>query len=267
MARLIRASELSARDVLAAHLAHIERVNPTVNAIVTLIADQAMDRAAADEALARGEAVGPLHGSADCAQGFAADKGDPHDVRLADLQGLRAGGRFAARRAHAPGRRDCDRQDEHAGVRRRIADAAEDQDDVRPHVRTPPQPVHPADRRRADRACLVAAIASKPTKLGLDLQGGVSARLPGQADQAAAEAGRRTRSTAAVDIIRERVDVLGVAEPSIARSGRDQIEVDLPGGQGRRSARADQVGTTAQLYFYDWEKNLLDSGLQERTRT
>jgi amidase len=63
LARLIRAKELSARDVVGAHLAQIERVNPGVNAIVTLVADQAMERArAADEELAHGRVVGPLHG-------------------------------------------------------------------------------------------------------------------------------------------------------------------------------------------------------------
>src|SRR5580765_5167195 len=63
MARLVRARELSAREVLSAHLAQIERVNPTVNAIVTLVADQAMAQAhLADEAMARGREVGPLHG-------------------------------------------------------------------------------------------------------------------------------------------------------------------------------------------------------------
>jgi amidase len=63
LARLIRAKELSAREVLSAHLDRIARVNPKVNAIVTLVADQAMARAlAADEALARGAGVGPLHG-------------------------------------------------------------------------------------------------------------------------------------------------------------------------------------------------------------
>lgn len=63
LARRIRARELSARDVMAAHLAQIERVNPTVNAIVTLVPERAMDAArAADEALARGAPVGPLHG-------------------------------------------------------------------------------------------------------------------------------------------------------------------------------------------------------------
>ena len=63
LARLIRAKQLSAREVVGAHLAQIERVNPTVNAIVTLVADQAMERARiADENLALGRDIGPLHG-------------------------------------------------------------------------------------------------------------------------------------------------------------------------------------------------------------
>jgi len=63
MARLIRAGELSSREVLAAHLVQIERVNPKVNAMVTLVADQASEAAAqADERQARGEPLGPLHG-------------------------------------------------------------------------------------------------------------------------------------------------------------------------------------------------------------
>jgi amidase len=59
----IRAGDLSASEVMAAHLAQIERVNPQVNAIVTLLPERAMEGAAlADEALARGDEVGPLHG-------------------------------------------------------------------------------------------------------------------------------------------------------------------------------------------------------------
>jgi amidase len=55
--------QVSAREVLSAHLAQIERLNPRLNAIVTLVADQAMASAAkADEAIARGGPVGPLHG-------------------------------------------------------------------------------------------------------------------------------------------------------------------------------------------------------------
>jgi hypothetical protein len=45
MARLIRAKKLSAREALAAHLKQIERVNPKVNAIVTLVAEMAAEAA------------------------------------------------------------------------------------------------------------------------------------------------------------------------------------------------------------------------------
>lgn len=63
MAHRLRAKDLSARDVLSAHLRQIERVNPKVNAIVTLVAEQAMEQAReADELLAGGNHVGPLHG-------------------------------------------------------------------------------------------------------------------------------------------------------------------------------------------------------------
>ncbi len=63
LARLIQAKQLSAREVMEAHLAQIDRVNPRVNAIITLLADRAMEQAkAADERQARGEVLGPLHG-------------------------------------------------------------------------------------------------------------------------------------------------------------------------------------------------------------
>src|SRR5262249_36941983 len=63
LARLIRTRKLSAREVLAAHLTQIERVNPKVNAIVTLVPELAAAAAAkADEMQAHGEALGPLHG-------------------------------------------------------------------------------------------------------------------------------------------------------------------------------------------------------------
>jgi amidase len=63
LAQAIRSKQLSAREVMEAHLAQIERVNPKVNAVVTLLPEQALEQAsAADEALARGETVGLLHG-------------------------------------------------------------------------------------------------------------------------------------------------------------------------------------------------------------
>jgi len=63
LTRLMRDRELSAREVVQAHLDRIERVNTEVNAIVTLTAERAMEEArAADERLVTGAYAGPLHG-------------------------------------------------------------------------------------------------------------------------------------------------------------------------------------------------------------
>jgi len=64
MARMIRKKEISVRECMEAHLQQIEKVNPRVNAIVTMIPpEQALDAATkADTLLARGEAPGPLYG-------------------------------------------------------------------------------------------------------------------------------------------------------------------------------------------------------------
>ena len=63
LARLLRSRNLSARELLDAFLNRIHRVNPRLNAIVTLAEEQATAQAAAaDEALARGGAPGVLHG-------------------------------------------------------------------------------------------------------------------------------------------------------------------------------------------------------------
>ena len=85
LARLLRARELSARDVMQAHLDQIARINPHINAIVAKLDDDACLALAddADRRLARGEAVGPLHGlpwafkDLEDAVGFPATKGSP----------------------------------------------------------------------------------------------------------------------------------------------------------------------------------------------
>jgi amidase len=85
LARLIRTRRLSAREVMAAHLQRIARVNPRVNAIVAKLDDDAC-LALADEAdrrLASGERVGPLHGlpfafkDLEAAVGFPCTRGSP----------------------------------------------------------------------------------------------------------------------------------------------------------------------------------------------
>lgn len=75
-------------------------------------------------------------------------------------------------------------------------------------------------------------------RLGLDLRGGTQIVLEAKGDSAAAD---RT-----LEVLRRRVDALGVAEPVIARSGENRIVVELPGVQD--PAEAVQVlGRTAQL--------------------
>ncbi len=121
-----------------------------------------------------------------------------------------------------------------------------------------------SDRRRNVFILLLVAgllaasafvVATKETKLGLDLEGGVSLvyeASPTRFADVTPESVDR-----AIDIMRERVDRLGVAEPEIARQGENQIEVQLPGADDVEQA-IDLVGTTAQLSFYDWEANVLD---------
>src|SRR5215210_5298326 len=101
-----------------------------------------------------------------------------------------------------------------------------------------------------------AVIATTSTKLGLDLQGGVQLIYQGKPTppKTSVDAESLQRS---LDIMRDRVDAFGVSEPELARTGKDQIEVNLPGVDNAERA-ADQVGSTAQLFFYDWEKNVLD---------
>jgi amidase len=63
LAARIRRKQVSAREVMDAHLDRIARVNPRINAVVTLVADRARaDAARADELQARGGTLGPLHG-------------------------------------------------------------------------------------------------------------------------------------------------------------------------------------------------------------
>jgi amidase len=63
LAALIANKKASSVEIVDAHLARIEAVNPTVNAIVRVLADEARAAAAdADRKVASGEPLGPLHG-------------------------------------------------------------------------------------------------------------------------------------------------------------------------------------------------------------
>jgi SecD/SecF fusion protein len=100
----------------------------------------------------------------------------------------------------------------------------------------------------------VAAIAFKKTRLGLELKGGVE--LVYQAKPTAQSKLTPESLERAINIMRKRVDQLGVAQPEIQSSGGDQIDVALPDVQNAEQAQ-NEVGKTAQLYFYDWETNVI----------
>ncbi|HZJ05615.1 MAG TPA: protein translocase subunit SecD [Nocardioidaceae bacterium] len=93
----------------------------------------------------------------------------------------------------------------------------------------------------------VAVALQATPRLGLDLSGGTQIVLETQDSptvDADAEATDRT-----LEVLRGRVDALGVSEPTLARAGEDRIIVELPGLQDPREA-AEVIGRTAQLSFH-----------------
>ncbi|HMC71772.1 MAG TPA: hypothetical protein VKJ07_21620, partial [Mycobacteriales bacterium] len=84
-------------------------------------------------------------------------------------------------------------------------------------------------------------IAGNKPQLGLDLQGGASVVLKPPKNTP------KDTINQAIDIIRNRVDALGVAEPQISRQG-SAVVVELPGVKNQQKA-LQLVGTTAELRF------------------
>jgi len=100
----------------------------------------------------------------------------------------------------------------------------------------------------------LAIIATKPTRLGLDLRGGTELVYEGRPTPKVPKVTSQSIKDA-IETIRKRADALGVSEPEIQQAGAQQISVSLPDVKNAQRAK-DQVGTTAQLQFYDWEPNV-----------
>ena len=92
-----------------------------------------------------------------------------------------------------------------------------------------------------------ALVASRPVRLGLDLEGGTQIVLEAQDT----ERQKVDDDTAArtLEVMRRRVDALGVAEPTLQRSGSRRIIVELPGVADPQQA-LEVIGRTAQLAFH-----------------
>ena len=89
---------------------------------------------------------------------------------------------------------------------------------------------------------------AEATKLGLDLEGGVSVQLEGY--QTDGSQVTREEMEQAVEVIRQRVDSLGVTEPEIQIQGQNQVAVNIPGITDSDRA-VEVIGRTAQLGFYE----------------
>jgi SecD/SecF fusion protein len=106
--------------------------------------------------------------------------------------------------------------------------------------------------------------AHKKATLGLDLQGGLEVVLKANPPKGhTLTADDLTRS---IDIMRNRIDKLGVSEPEIRKQGNNQIVIQLAGVHDPASA-AKLIGKTAVLQFYDFEADLtgpsVTTGLQK----
>lgn len=105
------------------------------------------------------------------------------------------------------------------------------------------------------RAVLAAAVLlvavlitlTMSPRLGLDLQGGT--RMVLQAKDSGTAKADRESTDRTLEVLRKRIDSLGVAEPTLTRSGEDRIIVELPDVQDPRKA-AEVIGRTAQLTFH-----------------
>lgn len=110
-------------------------------------------------------------------------------------------------------------------------------------------------RATAVRAVLAAAVLlvsvfitlTMSPRLGLDLQGGT--RMVLQAKDSATTRADRESTDRTLEVLRQRIDSLGVSEPTLTRSGEDRIIVELPDVQDPRQA-AEVIGRTAQLSFH-----------------
>jgi amidase len=172
LARAIRRKEVSSSEVVGAHLARIEEVNPKLNAVVLSLADEARARAReADEALARGEVWGPLHGV-------------PVTIKDAfEMAGVVSAGGTKGRAAHVP-------EEDAAGVARykqagavilgktntpEVSLAFESDNLVYGQTKNPYDPARTPGGSSGGEA---AAIASGMSPLGLGSDAGGSIRLP-----------------------------------------------------------------------------------------
>ena len=216
---MIAAGEVSSREVLSDLRARVDAVEPFINA-VTWRMDEAAEAAAttADEAVAAGVELGPLHGVPVSIKDQFEVLGTPSTRGLPSRAGHRSTPRGAAGRSPARGRGDPLRQDQRPGH-------ADGDRDPQPAVRADQQPLRP--RAHAGR---VQRGRGRPA-------GG-----PGHALRARRR--HRRQPARARPLLRDRHDQAHVAPPAVGRQPagvrrvagghRPAVRSDGPNGRGRR---------------------------------
>ncbi|MBQ4865151.1 protein translocase subunit SecDF [Priestia megaterium] len=99
---------------------------------------------------------------------------------------------------------------------------------------------------------------TKDIKLGLDLQGGFEILYKVSPAKKGDVIDKKALNST-VEALRQRVDVLGVSEPSIQIEGNDRIRVQLAGVTNQKQAR-DLLSTQANLTFRDVNDKVLMDG-------
>ncbi len=108
-----------------------------------------------------------------------------------------------------------------------------------------------------------AAIYSIPViernvNLGLDLQGGVYVLLQAQETDRAEVDDEAISGT--IEVLRNRIDQLGVLEPIIQQEGSDRIRIEIADDEQDPETVLDIIGQTAQLEFLDYEGEVIFTG-------
>src|ERR1700679_1483726 len=111
--------------------------------------------------------------------------------------------------------------------------------------------------------CIVSLIPiNKRINLGLDLKGGMHLILKVQNDNLPTAQAKEDAVLKSMEVLRNRIDGLGVAETLIQRQGENQILLQLPGVTDRDRA-LDVIGRVARLEFHlvDADENKLKDAL------
>ena len=124
---------------------------------------------------------------------------------------------------------------------------------------------HGPGRDHADGLSLLSGACRATRLLGLDLAGGIELTYKASPTNEQRKPTDRELQNA-IKVINERVNSLGVTEAEVQAAGNELISVSLPDVDDPEAAKA-LVGSTAQMYFFKWEDNVVGQPGQSTSTT